>query len=178
MLDADTRQRFEAFARELEPLLRGIAMKLCGNHDDAQDLAQDTLEHALHAFHRLESGPKTRAWIATVMKNRFIDGIRRPRGSSFEDEQERGRDWVAPEPDEEPFWASVTSEQHLAAVEQLPADLRDAYRLKAMQGLSYRQVAKQLNISKESTVGTRVMRAREKLKEILSAGLTAGKEAS
>jgi len=178
VLDADTRRRFEDFARQQEPGLLAIAVKLCRNRDEAQDLVQDTLEYALLHFSRLEVGPKARAWLGTVMRHRFIDGRRRSRGASLEEEVERGGErWAAPEAEEEPAWAKVTAEQHRAAVEQLPGELRDVYRMKAVEGLSYQEISKRLQVA-APTVGTRLLRARKHLKELLTSSLSAGQEAS
>jgi RNA polymerase sigma-70 factor (ECF subfamily) len=51
-------------------------------------------------------------------------------------------------------------------VEKLPEEFRDVVRLKDMEGLSYARIAEQLGIA-PMTVGTRLFRARKRLKDIL-----------
>ncbi|HZI14667.1 MAG TPA: sigma-70 family RNA polymerase sigma factor, partial [Myxococcus sp.] len=52
------------------------------------------------------------------------------------------------------------------ALEKIPEDFRTVYRLHSLEGRSYQEIAEQLGIPK-ATVGTRLIRARRRLKEIL-----------
>ena len=63
-------------------------------------------------------------------------------------------------------WAGYTLDDVWRAVERLPEEFRDVVRLKDMEGLSYARIAEQLGIP-AMTVGTRLFRARKRLKELL-----------
>src|SRR5688572_6297715 len=58
------------------PQLRRYARALTGDPWAADDLVQDTLEHACDRWQLWKAGD-LRAWLFTVMHNLFIDGIRR-----------------------------------------------------------------------------------------------------
>ena len=73
VLDAQARCRFDAFARDHEPGLFSIASRICRSRDEAQELVQGTLEQALGSFPRLDRTGGARAWLGTVLKQRFVE---------------------------------------------------------------------------------------------------------
>ena len=72
---------------------------------------------------------------------------------------------AAPEPTIAPVWTRVSNEQVAAALNELGSDFRRVYELHVL-GRSYDEIAAELHIAKP-TVGTRLIRARRKLKEAL-----------
>ncbi len=72
----------------------------------------------------------------------------------------------SPEPTTAPAWALVSEEQVAAAVNDLESPFREVYQLRLIQKCSYDEIAEKLLIPR-STVGTRLMRARQKLKQTL-----------
>ena len=166
--DDERRRRFDAFVRVHEPSLRTVARLLCRNQEDANDLVQDTLERAMKSFDRLVDRGRDRAWVLTIMRNLFIDRCRR---------HQHQRNVVAidqvvvpaPEPREE-AWTQIGPEQVRAAVEQLDDRFRTVYEMYAIERRSYREISAALGIP-QATVGTRVMRARSKLRSLLVAAV-------
>ncbi|WP_163997811.1 RNA polymerase sigma factor [Pyxidicoccus caerfyrddinensis] len=159
---------FAAFAREHEAALLATALRLCGNATDARDLVQGTLERAWRNLARYKVGTDGRAWLLTILHHLFIDLCRsrtreRRADVSAEDVEER---IAAPEVEAAPAWASISLEQLRDALEKIPEDFRTVYQLHAMEGRSYVEIAERLGIPK-ATVGTRLIRARRKLKELL-----------
>lgn len=172
VLDAAARRRFEEFVRRHESELWSLALKVSGNASDAEDLVQDTLETALSHFPALEANARAGAWLATVLRNRAIDGFRRwSKGEPIDESQAQALE--APPPYEEPGWAAITRAQHESAVEQLSDELRSVYRLKALDGLSYQEVGQRLGIA-TATVGTRLIRARRQLRTLLEDAVAQG----
>ncbi len=161
--DADERA-FAQAVREHEPVLMGIARRLCGNEADAADLVHDTYERALRAWDRYSDRGNPRSWMVAILNNLFIDRCRKhrrtPRTEAIEDVEV-----ASPEPVAPPAWAHVTDAQLTAALATLGEDFRQVYLLHA-QGKSYDEIAAQLGIAKP-TVGTRLIRARNKLKDAL-----------
>jgi len=161
------RQKFDAFAREHGGFLRGLAMKLCRAQFDPQDLVQDVLERAWNHFDDVPPA-NPRAWLARVMHNLFIDWTRKrssaPKPVAIEDVP-----LAAAPPAPRDWWDEVTPEDVRAKVELLGEELRDAFVLHAFEDCSYIVIAERLNIPK-ATVGTRLLRARRKLKRLLSEG--------
>jgi RNA polymerase sigma-70 factor (ECF subfamily) len=166
---------FDAIAREHMPAVQAFALRLCGTQADAHDLAQDCLERALRRFHTLAPGSNARAWMLTILHNAFIDRCRRRTAEKRADDID-AHELSAPEPAEPPAWTRVTAEDLHAAVARLDEEFRAVYRLH-VEGRSYQEIASQLGIP-VNTVGTRLSRARAKLRTLLEASLAEGKEAS
>lgn len=167
-VDSRRMAAFEASVRAHTGTLYGLAMRLSGNKSDANDLVQDTFERALRNFDRLVPGTNERAWLCTILHHLFIDLCRRRR-------RERARDEEAPEPacaphdhdEEPPAWARITVDEVRAALEELDEEFRTVYRMHAVEGRPYAEIAERLGIPKV-TVGTRLLRARRKLKQLLT----------
>ena len=161
--------RFAAFAREHRPLLLATARRLTGSDHDAHDLVQDALERALRRFSQLPPGGNPRGWLFTILHNAFIDRCRSDRGDRATPVEQIAERLAAPADDAPAPWERVTPEQVQAAVAQLPEEFRSVYGLHAEQRKSYEEISRALGIPK-ATVGTRLMRARRRLKEILLGG--------
>ena len=168
--------RFEAFAAEHEPQLRAVALRLTGNAADAADLVQDCFERAFRNYDKLEPGTNPRAWVVTILHNMFIDRCRRGRREPLRVAVEDVA-LAAPEPanDPDPVWATLTAEDLRGALAQLDADFRDVYRMHALENRSYKEIATALGIP-SATVGTRLSRARDKLRRLLARGDEAAKK--
>jgi len=155
---------FTAQLVALEPLLLKVARKLCGRPDDARDLVQDTLERALRA--RASPNPNVKAWLLSILQHRFIDLWRK---RSYVHAADALETLAAEEPadrEEEPRWANLDEERVRAAVEMLHPNYREVFVLHALEGRAYTEVARQMGIPK-ATVGTRLFRARQRLRVLL-----------
>jgi RNA polymerase sigma-70 factor (ECF subfamily) len=98
------------------------------------------------------------------MNNLFIDRCRKTKRTP----KTEGIDELAvaaPQPAAPPAWANVTGEQIASALDRIGPEFRRVYELHAA-GKSYDEISGELKIPK-NTVGTRLIRARKKLKEIL-----------
>lgn len=144
------------------PYLKGLARKLCGRHHDPDDLLQDTYVRALAS--PMPDGANERAWLSRVMHNLFIDWIRR-RDARREDALTDVP--VAATVPEEPWWLSLTADDVMRVVEKLPDQQRSVFRMFAFDGKSYDEIAEALGIAK-ATVGTRILRARLRIRDILA----------
>lgn len=167
--DREASRRLDVLAREHTPALTAFAIKLCGDPSDARDLVQDTFERALRASASQTPRANERAWLFTILHHLFIDRYRRqargPRHTSIDDVDVAAPEADAPPP---PAWTRVSIDEVRAALEELDPEFREVYRMHAIEGLGYAEIAARLN-TPVSTVGTRIMRARRKLKAILSA---------
>lgn len=162
--------RFATAIREHEALLGAIALRLCRDPANAKDLLQDTYERALRAWERMPADANVRGWLVTILNRLFIDRCRRAKRATVVD-----LDLLDPpcaEPAAPPVWANVTGDQLAKAMARLDDEFRQVYVLHAIEGRSYREIAEALGIP-GATVGTRLLRARRKLKEILVAELGA-----
>lgn len=160
--------------RQHGALLLAIARRLTGNVSDAADLLHDTIETTLsRAPNRLSAG-ELRAWMVVVMRNRFYDGRRHQRvvrrlnragealvvienlhGHPANDDGELER------------WKQIDSEDLRAAVAGLSREFREPISL-WLDGSSLAEIGRCLGIL-PATVGTRLHRARKKLRATLLA---------
>mgnify|MGYP001611448358 CR=1 FL=1 len=154
---------------ELIPRLRRYARALAGDRAAADDLVQDTLERAWSKFHLYRRGTDLRAWLFTVMHNVYVNQLRAAR---------RG----APLEDDMPELASPARESDTLvlrdldlAIRRLPPEQREVLLLVALEDMSYEQAARTLGIP-IGTVMSRLARAREKLRAMLSGLPPGGKQ--
>jgi RNA polymerase sigma-70 factor (ECF subfamily) len=158
---------FVQMVRQHERTLMAFAMRLCGSRSDASDLVQDCLERALRHRETFVPGTNAGAWLFTILRNTFVDRYRQAASkhtACIED-----ADVAAPEPREPPAWTSVTAEQLGEAIEGLDEEFQSVYRMH-VQGAAYREISRRLRIPL-NTVGTRLHRARAKLRVLLEATL-------
>jgi RNA polymerase sigma-70 factor (ECF subfamily) len=161
---------FDALVRDHGHVVRALGLRLAGTEVDADDLVQDCLERAMRRFDTLTPGTNARAWLLTILHNAFIDRCRRRTVDKLADDID-GVQLAAPEPSEPPAWTSVTADQLAAAVAKLDDEFRAVYE-RHVEGRSYQAIASELGIP-VNTVGTRLSRARSKLRALLEAALAA-----
>ena len=165
-----TDQRRASFAREamvhLDTLYR-VARRLTGNTADAEDLVQETLLKAYRAWETYTQGTNAKGWLLTILRNAFINEYRRRSRHPepvdldtiepfvvFDDVQE--------EDPQGAFFDKIVDEEVLRAVDQLPEAFREAVMLSDVEGLSYDEVAKVLDVP-VGTVKSRLFRGRRLL---------------
>lgn len=163
--EARIRQRFDRAVRDHRPLLLDLARKLCRGHVDPDDLVQDVLETTFHHLAELPDDANLVAWMTRVLRNRFVDRCRRlkTRGTQTPIEDVPVAQPVA---EAEAWWQRLGADDIRARLAELPAEQRAAFEPFAFEGASYQEIAERLNIPK-ATVGTRILRARARLKELL-----------
>ena len=58
------------------PHLRAVARTLTGHRDRADDLVNDTVLKALSAEAQFQSGTHLKAWLMTILRNHYINGLK------------------------------------------------------------------------------------------------------
>lgn len=167
-------RRFDALIAPHLSAVRTRAGQLCGSSFDPDDLMQDALLRAFRASHHVTEPAKARAWLLTIVTNVFFDRVRmrRRRPDCIDlDTALTAPELAAPEPIAPEPWDEIGIEEVRAAVERLPEDVRETYRLFAFENHDYIAISRQQAIPK-ATVGTRVFRARKLLRVLLTTGLT------
>jgi RNA polymerase sigma-70 factor, ECF subfamily len=164
------RQHVTAVLLQHHDFLRNLARKLAGG--DSEDLLQDVAEKVLRHRHLLPPPGHERPWLARVLHNQFIDRLRRAKARKAGQTVELTDD-VASEAsesaithEEHTWWQQLTAEQVRSRVTALPMDLRTTFELFTYDGKTYVEIADALKISK-ITVGTRILRARQRLRQLL-----------
>lgn len=157
---------FDALVAEHLPALRARAAQLCRTAVDPDDLIQDALVRAFRARGQLKDAGHARGWFLAIVTNTFLDALRRRRVRPGE--VELAIDPPAPTAEHDAPWAALDVEDVRAAVAELPEDVRDTYRMFALEGRDYVAIAEALGVPK-GTVGSRILRARKRLRELLAA---------
>jgi RNA polymerase sigma-70 factor (ECF subfamily) len=158
---------FAETVREHGARLTWMARRLCGNTADADDLVHDTYERALHAWGQLGDRSRARSWLVAILHHLFIDRCRKI-VREFPTDAEELESLELPDAGASggpPPWADITCQQIDTALASLDIEFRRAYELHVL-GRSYQEIAAELNIAL-ATVGTRLTRARRKLKTAL-----------
>ncbi len=161
---------FDAVALAHLPALRARASQLCRGHGDPEDIVQDALMRAFVARGQMKEPERARGWLLTIVTNTFLDSLRRRRARPGEVALEVDPPTPEPEREEEEVWAALDVDDVRAAVGYLPDDVRETYRMFALDGQDYAQIARTLGVPK-ATVGTRILRARKRLRQLLLAQL-------
>lgn len=147
-----------------------LALRMCGNAEDAHDVAQDAFLAAwrgLPSF-RAEAGFAT--WLYRLVSNAAIDHLRKTkhqRGNVSLDDEELNLD--APDSAPGPQESAEGQELQQTVQEglmQLGDDHRAVLVMREVQGLSYEEISHTLGIDL-GTVKSRIARARNALRKIL-----------
>jgi len=161
MAGAD-RKRIEVYLGRLY----GYAFSLCRDRTDAEDLVHDCIVKSLSCRTVPADEAAFRTWLFRILKNAFIDGLRKSnvRSSYLEDQRHMSG------PDS---WLIDESALNALAVRQeiikLPQHHREIIGLIDMAGFSYEEVAELLDIP-SGTVMSRISRARALLLDAMQAG--------
>ena len=147
--------------------LYGLALHLCGNTSDAEDLVQDTYARALAGAGRFEDGTNLRAWLFRILRNCFIDQARRKRvvleiADDTVGERSANEVWDTAALDQLRYLAAADLERALAT---LPVELRFIVLLDA-QGFHEAEIAEIARCA-PGTVKSRLFRARARLRDAL-----------
>ena len=166
-------QRPGEWARAHLPALDAYALALCGNPDDASDLVQDTFERALSTRRDRLPQHNRRAWLCTVLRHLFLDRCRKEtrRMRQVDIDLAALPDRAEPEA-AEPAWCALDAGDVRAALSTIDELFAAAFCLHALEGRSYADVARAQGVS-VNTVGTRILRARRKLRAALRLRLAA-----
>jgi RNA polymerase sigma-70 factor (ECF subfamily) len=158
---------FDQLVAQNMGLLEATARSLTRSDSDARDLVQDTIEKALRSFASFRPGSDGRAWLLSILHHRFIDSCRQAANRAIRVDADKVADVIAMPPAEDrPAWENVSLAQVRQALGNIGDEFRLIFELYEFEGVSYRQIAEKLGIP-PATVGTRLCRARRKLKEAL-----------
>src|SRR5215813_3605860 len=145
------------------PSLRAFAISLCGNGECADDLVQETLLRALANIDSFQPGTNMSAWLFTILRNHFRSEYRKRR-REVEDADGSYADTLKSHPEQH---GRMEFAEFKAALQQLPADQREALILVGASGFSYEEAANICGCA-VGTIKSRVNRARTRLAELMS----------
>src|SRR2546423_828055 len=76
-MSAATASALEMQLRDLEPVLRGFAVRAVRDPELARDLVQDALLSAVASAHSFDGRSQLRTWVVGILSHKVIDHLRR-----------------------------------------------------------------------------------------------------
>lgn len=175
MADQD---EFAQQAMEFMPQLYATALRMTHNASDAEDLVQETYLKAYRGFAGFEQGTNLRAWMFRILTNTFINSYRSKKRRPDETELDEVEDFYlyrrmggleaarASRSAEDELMDWFSDDEVQAAIDALPESYRLAVLLSDVDGLSYKEIAEDLDIP-IGTVMSRLHRGRKALQKQL-----------
>lgn len=151
----------------LQQDLQKYAYSLTVNHDDAEDLLQDTYLKVMQYSSYFKSETNLKAWVYTIMKNTFINNYRKKQRSKILFDQSEDLYYLnntvsdAADAADANYYASEINKMILKKNEEQ----RKPFEM-YLDGYKYHEIADQMNIS-IGTVKSRIFFTRKKLMEDL-----------
>ena len=140
--------------------LHRYAYRLSGNVHTAEDLVQDTLLRAWRSLDKLQNRDAAKGWLFTIVRRENARRFRRGQGQASDipiEEIPAART---------SYDTSTDAFVLRRAIRTLPVEYRDPLVLQVLHGLSQQEIADRLGLT-SAGVGTRLFRARQKLRESL-----------
>lgn len=172
------KEKYVVFDKEFMPHIDSMynfAFRLTNDEDDANDLVQDTYLKAFRFINSFERGTNAKAWLFRILKNSFINDYRKkskePAKVDYQDVETTYNSTEDAEMDATTDLRTETVQDMIGdevanALNSLPVDFRTVIILCDIEGFTYEEMAKILDIP-IGTVRSRLHRARNLLKEKL-----------
>ena len=162
---------FEEVALVHLDLLYRTALRLTHDRAEADDLVQETWLRALQHFDQFDPGSNCRAWLVTILRNAFLNRLRRQGRERLESDMTGERGDSAPFEDsaierstpEEEFFQTVFHGDVERALKRLSPAFQQVIVLADLEGFTYKEIAQVLNCP-IGTVMSRLSRARQLLR--------------
>jgi RNA polymerase sigma-70 factor (ECF subfamily) len=172
---AGSQEAFRELVARFERPVFGLIVRMVGEPETAEDLAQEVFVKAYRALASYDPSRKLSSWLFKIAHNATIDHLRRsgPESLPLEDDEEGGNllatlaDGAAESP-------AAAAERHAMAraleraIRGLRPDYREAVVLRYVEGLSYEEIAEAL-AQPLGTVKTNLHRARKQMATTLAA---------
>lgn len=153
------------------------ALKILADPQDAEDVLQETFIKTLRALPGFEGRSSLATWLYRIAVNEALMLLRKRKPESVSVDAPGGDDDEQDEPFQIVDWCCLPESEFLSAefrqeleraMQQLSPNLRVVFVLRDIEGLSIEETASVLGVSQQ-VVKTRLLRARLKLREELSA---------
>ena len=155
---------FDRFVARFRPRIFQYSWLMCGDREDAEEVAQETLLRVFESFDQLREPDRVRAWVFRIAKNACL---MKRRKSIYAPTSEVPLDDIHPDHEPRPDRQVLQGEMS-AALQHSIASLPEIYRavviLRDMEELSTEETAQLLDVPTD-VVKTRLHRARVALRQ-------------
>jgi len=145
-----------------------ICQRMMNSKEEAEDMLQEAFTDAFRKLHSFRYESSFGAWIKRIVINNCINEINRKKTElEFFDDMHffEGKD----EQDDPDYENQLSVENIRKAMEHLPKGSRMIFSLYLLEGYDHVEISQILNIS-ESNSKSQYMRAKRKIKEVLTDG--------
>jgi RNA polymerase sigma-70 factor, ECF subfamily len=161
------REMYRILVRRYQDALFRHARRMVGGSDDAADLVQKALVKGYQNLPDCRDPERFGGWVFRVTTNLCKDFLKSPRREDLSIDASNATIVIEDDPSGRTEQSELRTNINVA-LDQLSADLREAFVLKHLEGRSYEEMCQLLGASK-SALKMRVMRAREELQTQLEA---------
>ena len=151
-----------------ERRMYAVALRMCNNHEDAQDCLQEAMIRIYRAISNFKGNSSFSTWVYRITMNTCLDELRRRKNrpnTSLDGLLESG--WSPSNDMDTPEHHALRREKRQSIqqfIRELPEDMRSAVVLRDIEGFSYDDIANILETN-VGTIKSRISRGREKLRE-------------
>jgi RNA polymerase sigma-70 factor (ECF subfamily) len=174
---SELRAQFEALALPHLDSLYRTGLRMTRSREEAEDLVQETYMKAFRSFRTFQPDTNIRAWLFKIMTNSYINRYRKqsaePTKARFQDvkaflSSAEAAETTAAAEDMQDFDLDERLDGEVKqALEELPEEFRIVVVMALVEGLSYKEIARTLDIP-IGTVMSRLYRGRHALKQRLA----------
>ena len=163
-------EAFEALVLAHEKNVYNLALRMTGDPQDAEDMAQEAFLKAYRSLGDFRGESRFSVWLYRVVSNVCLDFLRRRSrrpSVSLTEEDDEGEELQRDVPDERfspeaLLERKLTREAVRAGLRELPEEQRQILLLREIEGLSYEEIGEILDLE-PGTVKSRIFRARKRL---------------
>src|SRR5919201_2131729 len=168
---------FETLLRRHRAPLFTFLLRMLGDREKAEDLAQETFLRIVKGAQAWERRARFQTWLFTIARNLCVDQSRRDRFRRADSLDAEGPDGEPPLVESVPG-AGIDPERAAASAKvrpllqrallSLPAEQREVFMLREQAGVPFREIAEMTGVN-ENTVKSRMRYALEGLRKALAA---------
>ncbi len=159
---------FNALLGQHERRMYAVALRMCGNAEDAQDCLQEAMLRVYRAISGFKGQSSFATWVYRITMNTCLDELRKRKNrpnTSLDSLVDSG--WSPADEDDTPEKHALRVEVRASLqgfIKELPEDMRSAIVLRDIEGYAYEEIAQMLDTN-VGTIKSRISRGREKLRE-------------
>ena len=162
---------FNELLGQHEKRMYAVCLRMCGNHEDAQDCLQEAMLRVYRAISGFKGQSSFSTWLYRVTMNACLDELRKRKNkpsTSLDGMLDAG--WSPADERDTPEKHVLSAEKRTViqqTIAELPEDMRSAIVLRDIEGCSYEEIAQALDAN-VGTIKSRISRGRERLRAVLS----------